>query len=107
MSQIVLALFVTFISVADVKGPSGPSSTVRITEIQPAVGSTFGGTPITVSGEGFTSSAVVTIGGAFATDVVIVSNTTLTARSTQHAAATVDVVVNVSGRSASLSQAFT
>lgn len=107
MSQKVLTLFVTLMCMAGCKGPSGPSSTVRITEIQPAVGSTFGGTPITVLGEGFTSSAVVTIGGAVAADVVIVSDTTLTARTTQHAAATVDVVVSVSGRSASLTQAFT
>ena len=108
MSWRVVSVVLIFVCVASCKGPNGPSPTaVRITEISPAVGSTFGGTAVTISGEGFGAGTVVTLGGAQATDVVVLSGNTITAKTAQHSAAVVDVTVDVSGRSASLVGSFT
>jgi hypothetical protein len=88
--------------------PGGPSpTTVRVTSIAPASGSTFGGTAVTIGGEGFAAGATVTIGGAAATSVVVVNDRTITATTAARAAGAADVVVAVSGRSGSLPGAFT
>ena len=52
-----------------------------VTGITPANGPIYGGTPLTISGSGFSSvtTAIVKIGGAFATSVTIVSDSVITA----------------------------
>ena len=50
-----------------------------LTSISPAFGSTLGGTSVTLTGTGFTAATSVTIGGAAATSVVVVNDTTITA----------------------------
>ena len=88
--------------------PPGPSpTTVRVTSIAPSSGSTFGGTVVTIGGEGFAAGASVTIGGAAASAVVVVNDRTITATTTARTAGAADVVVSVAGRQASLPGAFT
>ena len=88
--------------------PSGPS----ITSVTPNKASTAGGTPITISGNGFENGATVTVGGIAAKNVVVVSSTTIDATTpvgpaTEEVGIAVDVkVVNPDGTSATASQAF-
>ena len=84
-------------------GPTGP----RVTAITPASGTTIGGTPVTISGTNFSAGASVTIGGAPATQVVVVDSATITAATPQHAAGPGDVVVTVNGQSGSLIGGYT
>ena len=72
-------------------GPLAAAPTV--TGIVPNTGSTAGGTPVTISGTGFQSYATVTIGGNPATNVTIVSATSITATTAAHPAGAVNVVV--------------
>ena len=50
-----------------------------ISSVSPTSGSTFGGTPITITGTSLTGATSVTVGGVAATSVVVVSSTTITA----------------------------
>lgn len=91
-------------------GPSpnpGPGAAPTVTSIAPARGSTAGGTAVTVTGTNFIAGASVTMGGAAASEVTVASATTVTARTPQHAAGAVDVVVTVGSRSGRLSGGFT
>ena len=56
-----------------------PVSVPEITGISPDSGSNKGGTPITISGGGFTTDSTATIGGRPATSIVVVSLTEITA----------------------------
>lgn len=70
-----------------------------IASMSPAAGTPLGGTPITITGTGFATGATVTIGGAAAVGVTVVSPTQITATTPKHTAGMVDVVVrNPSGR---------
>ena len=51
--------------------PSEPAPTVS--GIAPNTGPTVGGTPVVITGTGFTSESAVTIGGNLATDIAFVS----------------------------------
>ena len=71
-----------------------PISTPTVTAISPVSGTTVGGTPVTITGTGFTPTVnSVTIGGVAATSVVRVSATSITAITGAHAAGLVNVVV--------------
>jgi hypothetical protein len=83
---------------------TGPAPTV--TFIQPDHGPTAGGTPVTITGTNFASGDLVTIGGAAATGVSVVSSTTITALTGAHATGTVDVVVSSGGSPATLGSSF-
>jgi len=91
-----------------VNAVSGPS----VAGISPSTGSTAGGTDITISGSGFQSGATVTIGGASATNVGVVSSTSITAKTplgpaSEQAAIPMDVVVtNPDGTKATLTRGF-
>ncbi len=79
-----------------------------VTAISPVVGPAAGGTAVTLTGTGFTTGATVTIGGVAATNVVVVSATSITAVTAAHAPGAVDVVVtNLDGQSGSLANGFT
>jgi hypothetical protein len=67
----------------------GPS----ISSISPTSGLSTGGTAVTITGAGFSTSPVVKIGGITATNVVLVGSTTITATTPAHAAGLTDVVV--------------
>ena len=62
---------------ADHDTTTTPAPTV--TAVSPSTGVDTGGTPITITGTGFTSGATVKVGGTAATDVTVVSATSITA----------------------------
>ena len=64
-----------------------------ITGVSPSSGGTTGGTSITISGTGFLSGTTVTIGGTAATNVVVVSATSITATTPAGSLGAANVVV--------------
>ena len=85
---------------------SGPVPTVS--SISPTSGSTVGGTAVTITGTNFVTGATVTVGGTAATNVVVVSSTSITATTPTGTAGAVTVTVtNPGGQSGSLTSAFT
>jgi hypothetical protein len=83
------------------------SSAPTITKISPNSGSTNGGTAVTITGTNFVSGATVTFGGTAATNVTVVSSTSITATTPAYAAGVVNVMVSDSGGSATLTNGFT
>jgi len=71
----------------------GVPSTPTIAGVSASSGSRRGGTSITITGTGFVSGAIVTIGGTAATGVTVVSPTSITVTTPLHSPGTVDVVV--------------
>jgi len=69
-----------------------------VTGVSPTSGPTTGGTAITISGTNFDATATVTVGGAAATGVSVISNTQINATTPTHAAGTFDVIVTVAGQ---------
>jgi hypothetical protein len=88
------------------KSSTTPTSGFLVTSIAPIVGSTTGGTPVTIAGSEFASDATVTIGGLPATNIVLHGTTQLTAVTPADAAGVVDVAVTSGGRTASLPGGF-
>ena len=84
----------------------GPCSPV-ITSILPNTGPTSGGTAITITGNYFSGPATVSLGGVPATNVQVVSATSITALTPAVPAGSVDVVVTVSGRTLTVTSGFT
>ena len=91
---------------ADLSNAATTSSYVQpvtIGAVTPSVGPAAGGTPVTIAGRGFLAGAVVSFGGIAAVDVVIVSDTSITATTPAGAAGLVDVTLS-SGGERSLAQ---
>ncbi len=90
-------------------GPTGPTPPAgpQVFSITPARGPAAGGTSVRIGGSNFSPGATVTIGGVAATDVVVESAASITARTAAHAPGAGDVVVFVGGQSAVLSGGFT
>ena len=79
-----------------------------VTGIAPTMGPVAGGTMVTIMGTYFASPATVTIGGAMATGVTFVSDTTLTAMTPAGLAGAANVTVtNPDVRSHTLTGGFT
>ncbi len=79
-----------------------------VTGIEPASGSIYGSTDVTITGSNFQNSATVTIGGNDATNVQFSNSNTLTATTPAGSAGTADVVVtNPDNQSDTLSGGFT
>ena len=70
-----------------------------LSAVNPASGTTAGGTPITITGTGFAAGATATVGGSAATGVSVVSATQINATTPAHPAGVADVIVTVSGQS--------
>ncbi len=86
--------------------PTTPSPT--LTGVSPVSGPAAGGTAVTLSGTNFAAGATVTVGGAAATSVVVVSSTRITARTPAGTAGARDVRVTLSGgQAATLAGGFT
>jgi large repetitive protein len=98
-----------FASGAKGKGWGHSSTQLSISSVGPNSGPATGGTSVTISGTGFTSSASVSFGGVAAASVVIVSSTELQAATPVHGSGTVTVAVteNPHNQSATLSGGFT
>lgn len=84
-----------------------PVTTPTVSAVTPGSGGLAGGTLVTVTGTNFAAGATVTVGGTAATDVTVVSATSLTARTPARAGTgTADVAVTVNSRTALLANAF-
>jgi formylglycine-generating enzyme required for sulfatase activity len=83
-------------------GPCAPF----IASVAPGQGTIVGGTPITISGAYFTGATSVTIGGAPATNIIVVSSTTITAVTPAHAAGSVSITITTPSRTSTLKNAF-
>src|SRR5208283_48861 len=73
------ALTVTVLMSASIGAALALNPAPTVGSISPASGPRAGGTSVTISGTNFLSGATVTIGGAAATNVVVVSATSITA----------------------------
>jgi hypothetical protein len=79
-----------------------------VTSITPNTGTASGGTSVTITGTGFLTGATVSLGGTAATNVNVVSATSITATTTAHAAGAVTVTVtNTDAQSGSLTNGYT
>jgi Concanavalin A-like lectin/glucanases superfamily/Domain of unknown function (DUF1929)/IPT/TIG domain/Bacterial Ig domain len=78
-----------------------------VSSVLPSSGPIAGGTAVTITGTNFAAGASVTFGGTAATNVVLVSSTSITATAPAHAAGAVTVTVTVNSQSGSLSNGFT
>ena len=83
-------------------GPCAPF----IASVAPGQGTIVGGTPITISGAYFTGATSVTIGGALATNMIVVSSTTITAVTPAHAAGSVSITITTPSRASTFPNAF-
>ena len=79
-----------------------------LTSISPTNGPITGGTTVTITGANFQTGAAVSLGGVPATNVTVLTATTITARTAAHTAKPVDIVVtNPDAQAASILNAFT
>src|SRR5262245_42552455 len=83
-----------------------PTTGLRVTSISPTLGSTTGGTTVTITGNEFASDATVMLDGVAATNVAFQNATTLVATTAAGPAGTGDVVVTSGGKSATLANGF-
>ena len=78
-----------------------------VSGVSPNIGSTSGGTGVMITGTNFAVGATVTFGVMAATNIVVVSNSIITATTPAQSAGTVTVTVTVNGQSGSLMNGFT
>jgi FKBP-type peptidyl-prolyl cis-trans isomerase FkpA len=79
-----------------------------VSAVNPASGTTAGGTSVSITGTGFASGLTVTFGGTSATNITVVSSTSLTATTPANAAGAVAVTVtNPDGRIGTLNNGYT
>ena len=91
---------------------SEPSLTVAVsaptvTSLTPNSGTTAGGTAVTITGTGFTGATGVTFGGVAATNVSVISSTSITATTPAGSAGTASVVVTTPAGSNAANTLFT
>lgn len=80
---------------------------LAIQSVSPAAGPATGGTELTIRGAGFAAGTALTIGGRAATDVIVRSADTVTAKTPASATAgPADIVVALNGRTQTLSGGF-
>jgi hypothetical protein len=104
--KVYVATFSNQLLVYGLLGASAPAPSV--TGVAPASGPSNGGTALTITGTNFAPGATVTLGGNAATNVSVVSSTTITATTPPQAAGTVSVTVtNTDGQSGTLTNGFT
>ena len=85
-------------------GDQAPS----VLAITPSNGPLSGGTPVQITGSNFAAGATVTIAGAPASDVVVVSSSSITAKTPAGpSTGPADVSVSIAGKAATLHGAFT
>jgi hypothetical protein len=79
-----------------------------VVSLCPGTGTINGGTAVTIAGTAFQNGATVRFGGVAATNIQVLSSTTITATTPAHTAGAVDVsVTNPNGQSGTLSGGFT
>ena len=77
-----------------------------ISSVSPVTGSTVGGTPFTITGATLTGATSVTIGGVAATNVVVLSSTTITAVTPAGTVGAASVAVTTPGGTATATNGF-
>jgi hypothetical protein len=88
--------------------PPPPPQPPTLTSVSPNSGPTAGGTSVTITGTNFVSGATVRFDSTAATNVTVVSSTSITASAPAHAAGPVSIVVtNPNAQSATLTNGFT
>ncbi len=88
-------------------GSGGGNPAPTVTSVSPNSGPAGGGTGVTITGANFLAGATVTIGGSAATNVSVVSSTSITAKTPSHASGTANVVVtNSDGQSGTLNNGY-
>jgi hypothetical protein len=86
----------------------GGNPAPAVTSVSPNSGSAGAGTGVTIKGTNFASGATVTFGGSAATNVSVVSSTSITAKTPSHSAGAVNVAVkNSDSQSGTLSNGYT
>ncbi len=85
----------------------GSGSAPSVTAVSPNSGPATGGTAVTITGTNFASGATVSFGGSAATNVKVVSSTSITATAPAHPAGAATVSVTVNGQTANLTSGFT
>jgi IPT/TIG domain len=78
-----------------------------VSGVSPKNGSTSGGTAVKITGTNFVTGATVTFGNAAATNVVVVSSTSIRATTPAGAGTVTVTVINPSGLSGTLTNGFT
>ncbi len=76
-----------------------------VSAVSPATGPTVGGTTITITGSAFGPGASVLVGGETASNVAVLSSTSITALTPVHNPGLVDVLVTVGGQTSAISAA--
>ncbi len=74
-------------------GAKSSAAVLSITGISPASGSVAGGTPVTISGTGFTGRTSAEVGGVALSSFVVVSDISITGVTGAHAAGAVNITV--------------
>jgi len=80
--------------------------TLAVTNVSPTAGTIAGGTQVTITGVSFQNGATVTFGGSVATNVNVVSATTITSTTPAHVAGSVDVIVTSGGTTVTKNNGF-
>ncbi len=89
-------------------GPlASPLTAPTVVSIEPSTGPTAGGTAVKIKGTEFVTPATVTIGGAAATEVVVVTPEEITAKTPAGSAGPQEVVVNDANGPSSAGAKFT
>jgi len=73
------------------------ASTPVVSSVAPASGTTLGGTPIVITGSGFTGATAVSVAGTAVTSFTVASDTTINAVTAAHGAGVGNVVVQAPG----------
>jgi len=90
------------------KDQATQTSAVKVTTVKLNEGHIKGGNEVTITGTGFADEATVKFGGVPASDVKVVNNTTITAKTPPHDSGKVNVVVtNPDGQSATFTRGYT
>ena len=84
----------------------GGVSGITVTSVTPNYGPTAGGTPVVISGTGFTGANLVTFGGTNAASFTVTNSTTINAVTPAHSAGLVAVVVGNSSGTNALNNGF-
>ena len=84
-----------------------PISEPTISAVNPNTGATTGGTAITITGTNLTGASSVQVGSGYATSVVVVNDTTVTAVTPAGTAGAMNVYVTTAGGTTTLVGAFT
>jgi len=87
---------------------SNSGSPPTVNAVSPNSGTINGGTVVNITGSRFTSGATVSLGGSLATNITVLSSSSIIATTPAHSAGTVNVVVtNPDGQSGTFANAYT